>query len=471
MSERPAEVFARLSSTRPPVVRSQRLRRAVVLGGSVAGLLAARVLADHADEVVVVERDDVEESAGGRRGVPQQFQVHTLLPGGRAQIERLFPGFTREAVELGAVLSQGHQVQAWADDVAAVRTPNAVLLSESRTFLETLLRHRTLALGNVRSLTAAATGLRYRDAQVTAVRVGDQDLAADFVVDAMGRASRLSDWLAADGWERPELDRMRIDVNYATAYFRRTEPDPPIGAAISRFSPGYPKKTQAATTAIEDMQWMLMLTTYGDDRPAPDLADFLARCADLPPLFQEIAAQEPTSDVRTYHQSDARRRRFDRLTRLPARLVSVGDAVASFNPVYGQGMSSAALHASCLSEHLCGDPDLNRPATGFFQLQKVVVDAAWDLSTSGDAQRMETTPPRLPVRVQRALVNQVIAASTVDVRIGTLFGDVAYMLTHPSTLATPSVLLRSLVVNLRHRFRPRPAAVPESRPQPHRVGD
>ncbi|WP_328475384.1 FAD-dependent oxidoreductase [Actinoplanes sp. NBC_00393] len=464
MRQRPAEVFARLSSTRQPVVTTRPLRRAIVLGGSVAGLLAARVLADHADEVVVVERDDVgRDSAGGRRGVPQQFQVHTLLPGGRAQIERLFPGFTREAVELGAVLSQGHQVQAWADDVPSVQTPNAVLLSESRTFLETLLRHRTLALGNVRTLRGAATGLGYRDGQVTSVRVDGRELATDFVVDAMGRASKLSDWLADDGWERPELERMRIDVNYATAYFRRAQEDPPIGAAISRFSPRYRKKTQAAATAIEDMQWMLMLTTYGDDRPLPELDDFLARCADLPPVFREIAGEEPVSEVRTYRQADARRRHFDRLGRLPGRLVSVGDAVASFNPVYGQGMSSAALHASCLAEYLAEAPDLARPATAFFQLQKVVVDAAWELSTSGDAQRLETTRPAFSVRLKRALITQVIRASTVDLPIGTKFGDVAYMRAHPSTLATPAVLLRSLLVNLRHRPRSATAAQAEAR--------
>ncbi|MEU4421701.1 FAD-dependent monooxygenase [Actinoplanes sp. NPDC024001] len=461
MSHRPADVFERLSSTRPPEAGTRPLRRAIVLGGSVAGLLAARVLADHAAEVIVVERDDVgRDAAGGRRGVPQQFQVHTLLPGGRAQIERLFPGFTEEAVSLGAVLSLGHQVQAWADDVRAVQTPNAVLLSESRTFLETLLRHRTLALGNVRSVRGIATGLGYRDGQVTAVRIDDQEIPADFVVDAMGRASRLSDWLDADGWERPELERMRIDVNYATAYFRRAHQDPPIGAAISRFSPHYRKKTQAAVTAIEDMQWMLMLTTYGEDRLLPDLGDFLARCEDLPPLFQEIAREEPAGDVRVYRQTDARRRRFDRLTRLPGRLVSVGDAVASFNPVYGQGMSSAALHASCLAEYLSATSDPAQPATHFFQLQKVVVDAAWDLSTSGDAQRLETAKPPASVRVQRALINQVIAASTVDLTIATKFNDVAFMRTHPSTLATPAVLLRSVVVNLRHRLRGRPAPQP-----------
>ena len=240
MDGSPAAVFARLSSVRQPVTGTRSLHRAVVLGGSVAGLLAARVLADHADEVVVVERDDVgPAAAGGRRGVPQQFQVHTLLPAGSAQIERWFPGFTAEAVGAGAVLSQPHQVQAWADDVCAVTTPNTVLLSESRTFLETLLRRRTLALGNVRALVGTATGLGYRDGRVTEVRVDGRVLPTDFVVDAMGRASRLSDWLAEDGWERPGLDRMRID-----ATMRRRTSGVPSGTRRS----GPPSRASRRTT-------------------------------------------------------------------------------------------------------------------------------------------------------------------------------------------------------------------------------
>ncbi|SHN45311.1 FAD-dependent oxidoreductase [Cryptosporangium aurantiacum] len=450
MSASPAHVFRRLSSTHQPHVPNKRLRHAVVLGGSVAGLLAARVLADHAEDVVVVERDDSVD--GERRGVPQRFQVHALLPGGRAQIERWFPGFTDEAIGHGAVFTNAHQTQQWADDVCSVTTPNAVLLNASRSFIEAQLRRHTRALPNVRLLTAFATGLEYRDGRVSGVRLdAGESLPAAFVVDAMGRSSRLSDWLERDGWEAPELERMQIDVNYATAYFKRSQVQPPVGAAISRFTPGYHKKTQAALNGIEDGQWMLMLMTYGDDRLSRDWDEFLTRCADLPPVFAAVAREEPVGEVHTYRMADARRRRYDRAARLPGGLVSVGDAVASFNPVYGQGMSSATLHASCLSEYLCDGADPSAAATDFLRLQKVVVDAAWDLSTSGDAERLETGKPPLPVRLQRALINQVIAASVVDVTIGTKFNDVAFMNTHPSTLAAPSVLLRSVWANRRRQ--------------------
>ncbi|TDN90803.1 FAD-dependent oxidoreductase [Microbacterium sp. BK668] len=457
MSESPAKVFARLGTRERPDVGTPRLQRAVVLGGSVAGLLAARVLADNADEVIVLERDeDMSGGEDGRRGVPQRLQVHALLPGGRAQIERWFPGFGREAVEQGAVASTPQQSEQWIDDVRAVSSPNVVLLNGSRTFIEALLRRRTLALPNVRLVPTAAAGLVYREGRVTGVRLaaGDESvLPADFVVDAMGRSSRLAAWLDRDGWESPPMERMQIDVNYATAYFARSDDEPRVAVATSRVSPGYPKKTHAALTAVEGGRWMLLQMTYGDDRPPQDWGGFLDRCASLPPVFAEVARGRPIGEVHAFRLSEARRRRYDLLQRLPGGLISVGDAVASFNPIYGQGMSAAALHASCLSEYLRGPSDPTGMATRFFELQKVVVDAAWDLSTQADAQRLETARPPLPIRLRRAVVDQVLAAAVVDVPVATAFNEVAFMNAHPSTLAAPSVVLRSVASNLRVRAR------------------
>jgi 2-polyprenyl-6-methoxyphenol hydroxylase-like FAD-dependent oxidoreductase len=309
----------------------------------------------------------------------------------------------------------------------------------------------------VRQLPTAATGLTYRDGCVSGVRVSGADeesvVPAEFVVDAMGRSSRLAAWLERDGWEPPPMERMQIDVNYATAYFVRSQDEPPVAVATSRVSPDYPKKTHAALTAVENNRWMLLQMTYGVDRPPKDWDGFLARCADLPPVFAEVALNQPIGEVHSFRLAEARRRRYDRLDHIPGGLVSVGDAVASFNPIYGQGMSSASLHASCLSEYLCGAADPTGVATHFFDLQKVVVDAAWDLSTQSDAQRLDTGRPPLLIRLQRALIDQVLAAAVVDLPVATAFNEVAFMNVHPSTLAAPSVVLRSVATNVRTRAR------------------
>ena len=145
----------------------------------------------------------------------------------------------------------------------------------------------------------------------------------------------------------------------------------------------------AVALAIEDDRWIVMLMGYDDDRPGQTLEAIRAACAKLPEPYPEATSGELTAEIATYHQADSRRRDFAGLERFPSRLISTGDAVASFNPIYGQGMSSAALHASCLSEYLSQHPDLDAPAMGFFDLQKVAVDAAWAISAGSDATRAD----------------------------------------------------------------------------------
>jgi 2-polyprenyl-6-methoxyphenol hydroxylase-like FAD-dependent oxidoreductase len=140
------------------------------------------------------------------------------------------------------------------------------------------------------------------------------------------------------------------------------------------------------------------------------------------------------------------------LPSFPARLVSVGDAVASFNPVYGQGIASAALHASCLSEYLTADPEPGRPAAEFFGLQEVVVDAAWSISAGGDAARLDAIEgAEVPeeMRRQRWATGQLISASLVDATVAEAFNAVAFMLAHPFSLADPALLERAVAVNQR----------------------
>jgi 2-polyprenyl-6-methoxyphenol hydroxylase-like FAD-dependent oxidoreductase len=454
LTQSPAAAFARLNTTQRPGPVPVTIDRAIVLGGSLAGLLSARVLADHAKQVLIIERDDAAADylPAGRPGLPQGLQLHALLPAGRAQLDRWFPGLTQEAQEAGAVLSGPAATAAYADDLRQVETANSILLTCSRPLLETLVRRRTLALPPVRLVKGKALGLACSGDSVTGVRystAGDQEVTedADFVVDAMGRASKVSDWLEAGGWDRPELQRCAAGIHYSTAYFKRAEDHPEIAAAIARYSPRFPEKLLGAMSAIEDGQWMVMLAGYGNAHPARSLADFRLQIGQLPPVFAQAVTGDLVGEIKSYSQADSRRRHFADLGRLPARLISVGDAVASFNPVYGQGMSSAALHASCLSEYLCSAPDLAGPARQFFALQKIVVDAAWEMSTTADAARLDSGRPPAKVRLLRWAADQVLAAAMVDEQIATCFNEVTGMTAHPATLATPATLLRAIKVN------------------------
>lgn len=446
-----AVVFDRLVHAGPPGEAPDSFETACVLGGSIAGLAAARVLADHARQVVIIERDTVNEEGVPRAGVPQDQHLHVLMPGGHAWMERWLPGLTQEMCAHGAGLTDPVQRDEYLDGQLRAGDDHELVMA-SRPFIESRIRARVLALPNVVAVQAGAAGLEYSDDRVSGMRFRSGEvLPAQFAVDAMGRASKLSDWLRDAGYDTPRLQRLPVGINYATARFKRTpgEGKPFTGA---RYSPPYPVDgvTATAVTAIENDQWLLTLMSYDDMRPGRTLDAFRETCAKLPHGFAEAASAPLIGEIMTYHQADSRRRDFTGLTRFPAGLVSVGDAVASFNPMFGQGMSAAALQGSCLSEYLRAEPDLSAPATAFFDLQKVVVDAAWSLSAGADTARLDAlSGAKVPEEVsrQREAFGQLMRATLTDKIVAGQLSNVAYMLAHPDTLADPALFERAIAAN------------------------
>lgn len=458
MSLSPSRVFAELNAVRPPDQPSPLMGTAVVVGGSVAGLLAARVLSDYAYSVVIIDRDDP-QLPGARAGVPQGTQLHALLPGGLLHLERLFPEFREQALARGAVEAPPASRRNYLDGRLKVVVPDdADSLAGSRPLLEGLIRQQVLRLPNVKTVTARATGLVFDGAAVTGVRCDVGGVpgveSADLVVDAMGRSSKLSDWLERAGWERPVTRRMAVHLNYATALFRRPAVTPASTVVLALNTPRMAADVAgAAFFAIEDGRWMAMMAGYGDNRPGRTGEDFVRRLRkQFPPEFGDVAGQEMLGDVQTYHHADSRRRDFHALRRFPAGLVSVGDAVASFNPVYGQGMTAGALHAACLSTYLRSGPDLTVPAHQYLALQKVVVDAAWSISTSADLAlpHVDGPYPR-GHRITSWASRQIIAATVTDVTTARRFNEVVSMQEHPRSLTRPGVLLGAVRATRRAR--------------------
>ncbi|MEV7327574.1 FAD-dependent oxidoreductase [Micromonospora sp. NPDC093244] len=468
----PSRVFSQLTTAERPARTSVVMRRAVVLGGSIAGLMAARVLSDHAEEVLIVERDPSDADGGPRPGVPQGSQVHALLPAGQVQLERWFPGFAEEALALGAPQPPsdgGARAKIFVNgELGLPPAPSGAgpALITTRPFLEALVRRRTLAVDNITMVYGRADGLVFADGRVTGARYVPEGGAepvvesADLVVDAMGRSSRLSDWLADNGWPRPPMRRMPIRLNYATALFRRDETVSDAWVAVYHTMAGKGRTARiGGINSVEGDRWIMLVAGYDEDRPSRDVADFVTRCRErYPQMFGDIAERgEMLGGVVTYHQADSRRRDFDKLDRLPAGLVAAGDAVASFNPVYGQGMTSATLHASCLSAYLRSGPAPHeQPARAYFEQVRVVVDAAWQISTSADIELPHVDGPYPPgYRITKWFGDLLFRTSLTDPVLNDRLGRVTTMLEHPATLSRPGTLLRALRLGL---FRPRPAA-------------
>jgi len=439
------------------------MKVAVVLGGSIAGLLAARVLTGYADEVRIVEPDVLEDGPQIRRGAPHSSQAHSLLGLGRATIEQLLPGIVRSMVHEGGQLLRGsHGAQWFLDGVPKTPIGGGSIVSVSRPFLEWQIRRRVLALPGIQLCQGTGTGLTLTGNRVDGVlvrpprAVESVHVAADLVVDATGRASRLAEWLGRHGYPAPPRQRVGLDLGYATCLFHRSPGQRIDGyvAAHSAYAPRRAHRGPSSMTPVEGDRWLVLVSGYGADRPGRDFDAFVQRCRSdaAAPMRALPDACEPVSDVYVHRFPDSVRRDFDRLSRFPAGLVVVGDAVASLNPTYGQGISSAAAHATALDEWLRGAPELDEAAHPYFRRVRSVLDDAWQTSVVQDRllPHVQTAKPlgwRLRGRVHEA----VLAATVTDPVVHRTFLEVVNMTASPDRLRRPGILWRAGVAAYRRR--------------------
>jgi 2-polyprenyl-6-methoxyphenol hydroxylase-like FAD-dependent oxidoreductase len=435
------------------VERQRLVRRAVVIGGGFAGLLAARVLHDIADKVVLLDPDELRPDREPRTGVPQASQLHVLLGCGRDQLERWLPGTAAALDSAGAVRSVGDRVSMYLDGRRKPTVPGYEILGATRPLLESTIRRRVLALPRVEAVVGTALGLRIRKGWVSGVVVdrGHRRILAedaDIVVDASGRSSRVGFWLSQAGFPKPEVERIPIDLGYATAQFRRPLDwrGPTAAQHVVRQGVGR-RASVAALAATEGDRWTVLLSGYAADRPDADLGSFRARAADLSVEFAAAVAGDAIGAVRTYHQSDSRRRRFHRLNAIPEGLFVVGDALASFNPVYGQGMSVATLHASALQRHLLA---ADAPVAAFYAEAEAIVEAAWSVTAVNDrALPHVTSEATIRDKIISVAMDVLLDGSAADADLHRRFLDVADLRAHPDSLKSPSVLLRAALLRRR----------------------
>ena len=436
--------------------------RAVVLGASMAGLLAARVLADAYRRVTVIDRDELPQVPGHRRGVPHGRHVHALLARGQQVLEELLPGITAELIALGApagdLLANGR----WYLSGHLLRqAPSGLVgLCASRPALEGQVRARVRALPNVAflegrdivGLAAAPDGRRVTGVRVRRRGAGgaeEEPIGADLVVDATGRGSRTPVWLEAFGYARPEEEQVRIGLGYATRTYR-LPPDALGGdlAVIYGSTPEFPRG--AAFLRLEGDRWMLTVGGILGDHPPTDPEGFLdfTRSLRFPEIYQAVRDAEPLDDPVPFRFPVSVRRRYERLDPFPDGLLVVGDAVCSFNPVYGQGMTVAALEALTLRRHL-GRGVRPRPHRFFADLARVV-DVPWDIAVGGDLRFPGVQGRRTPkTRLINGYLTRLHAAAADDAGLAEAFLRVAGLIDPPPALLRPGVALRVLRAGLR----------------------
>jgi 2-polyprenyl-6-methoxyphenol hydroxylase-like FAD-dependent oxidoreductase len=430
-----------------------------------AGLTVARVLADHFDHVTVIERDEIPSAADPRKGVPQGRHPHALLLRGLMILEQLFPGLTQDLHDAGAVPFDLGSETRWtvADRMRVSYKSDLIVTACSRPLVEHVLYRRMLAHPKVRFISRSqAIGLTTDARSVTGVRVrareehrldaAIQTIAADLVVDSSGRDSEAPAWLAALGFTPPRETVISAKPGYATRIYQRPDYMPP-DAKLLYIQTAPPHNTRGGIAIpMEGNCWHVTMMGMNGDYPPTDEQGFIefARSLPHPVIYDAIKHAEPLSPVVGYRRLENRERHYDELPRYLEGFVVTGDAARAFNPVYGQGMTVAAMGSTildqCLREHreLHGADTLAGLAQRF-QTQLVTLTAGpWQLSTGEDlrwaALRGEYVIDPATALAQR-YIDQVLKVSVTVPAVADVFYRVLQLLEEPTLFFRPDIVL------------------------------
>lgn len=439
------------------------VKHAIVIGGSMTGLLAARVLSDHFTHVTLIERDALTDRPESRQGQPHTRHLHGLLASGKQVLERYFPDLIDTLVAGGATLADMGQSVRWhvLGDYRLRYESGMTGILLSRPFLEWQIRRRVVALPNVTVMdhcTVEALLTTSDRSQVTGVQIRQRttsqnpqhsQLAADLVIDASGRRSPSPDWLADLGYAKPPETVVTVNVGYATRLYQR-QPTDLVGAAAVMISP-LPPACQRAGLAfpIEGDRWIVTLAGWAEEQPPFDESGFLdfAHRLPAPDIYHLIRRAEPISEIIGYKFPASIRRHYEKLTRFPAQYLVMGDAICSFDPAYGQGMTSAALQVALLDDllqrHNEQQPLSRRFFRRFFQRAARIVDIPWQL-TVGEDFRFPGTQGHKPLGTDliNAYGTLVQQATHHDAVIYEAFLKVMNLMLPPSSLFHPRIIWR-----------------------------
>ncbi|MBV8994991.1 MAG: FAD-dependent monooxygenase [Pseudonocardiales bacterium] len=435
---------------------------AVVVGGGMAGLLAARVLINHFERVTLVERDQLPAGMQARKGIPQGRMPHVMMPRGEQIIERLLPGYSGELGAAGAVpLRMPLDALVFTPAGWLDRRPTGwPLHSASRPLFEGVLRRRVRDLPGVaivdgHEVTALLTSPDGRQVTGTVLRrlddtAGTRELAADLVVDASGRGSRAPVWLSEAGYPTPTTTRVDADVGYASRIYRIPSDFSADWQAVLLFSKPPSMPRSGYLLPIEGSQWILGLMGAAGQHPPTDEDGFAAFTRSLrhPIIADVLAAAGPVTPIHAYRGTANRLRHYERMTRQPERFVMLGDAVCAFNPIYGQGITTAAIAAETLDACLCTQRS-QRPGGQLeglvrrFQRRLARRNAdPWLLSTGEDLRFPTTTGMKVNAMtwLMHRYLDRLLPVAIQDLHIAEIYLQVFGMLARPAALFAPRVL-------------------------------
>ena len=424
----------------------------VVVGAGIAGLLAAAALSDVVGKVTIIEKDALPKTPEVRKGVPQGAHVHTLLGYAVKAMDKLIPGLMTDVYAAGAVkIRRNHDI--WFHDAVGptpIRDVGILTPSVTRPLLEHVTRQKVLALPNVhlRDATQMLDLEVDERSDIVGVRAetdGTSELIlTDLVVECSGRGSKLTAWLSANGYGEVPAQRIKILMGYTSGFFRL--PDDIATSSKACLMLAVPPGNRAAyLTPVDGNLWLATMYGRGRDTAPRDVDGFITWAKDLPhPVVHEILSQaELVSDLKTYKIPFGVWNRYDQMPRFPNGLLPMGEALASFNPMYGQGMSLAAGQALSLRDAISNGLDGNL-AMRYFEGCNTLNGVGWSVMETRDFAYDCTSgerPPDLEDRWRAAKAIRRLAE--VDPEMHALSVRVTHLLESPSVLTDPDIVART----------------------------
>ena len=425
---------------------------AVVIGASISGLLAARVLSAHFDKVTLFDRDGLPSAIENRRGVPQGRHGHGLLASGLHGLKALFPSLERELLEAGAVPGDVIGSISWYQHGCYKAQFKSGLdgLLLSRPLLEVTLRRIVQRLPNVTIVdNAHVQGLLASERRIEGLRVQRgtdfSRVPADLVIDASGRASRTPEWLVRLGYPPPAVDEVRCGIGYTTRIYRRRPGDRggDIGVVVAPKPPR--DQRMGFMLAMEGNRWIVTAGGWNGNHAPTDPQGYVEFIRQLPrpDVYDVIKDAEPLTEPTKFEFPSSIRRRYEKLTQFPGNYLVMGDAISTFNPIYGQGMSVATLEALALADCLRTLPTVEQLWRPFFKQASRIIDTPWMIAAGSDLAYEGVTGARpRGIDVTNWYMARVHKAASKDQTVCRAFFDVANLLRPAPTLFRPSILAR-----------------------------
>jgi 2-polyprenyl-6-methoxyphenol hydroxylase-like FAD-dependent oxidoreductase len=436
--------------------KNMNRNRAVVVGGGIAGKLAARVLSEFFKEVIIIEKDKKNEHVTNRKGVPQGHQGHVLLKSGEEIIEELFPGIFQELSRNGAEKTDFAGDILWSHHGAQkIRFDSNVSISQqSRPLLEWQIQQKLEKIPNINfRFNCKVQTINFNNEEIHSLDMEDQngevtEILADLVIDASGAAALHNQWLRDSGYEIPAKTEIKVDLFYASMVFKRLSHESINWHSLLAY-PNPPEVNRGGMISpFEGNHMLVTLIGYGTKEVPGDIDSFLeyAETLEQPEFYDLIKNELPLSEaVQIYRFPSLRRYHFEKLRKHPAGLLMIGDAFCRVDPVFAQGMSLAALEAKALRELLMQGLKKKQLTKSYHKKVGRILDIPWLIALTEDF-RFNTTSGRKPIGlpILQWYVKKVVAACSHNEHVYKQFIQVLHLKSHPISLAHPGILAKVL---------------------------